>query len=75
MGDAFFCKNHFQPTEMGGGLSEYTQSVLFSFRDLEAVEKEAQPVHLDGHSLRLSDAVAVSKYYPSFVQQDAAQQY
>ncbi|KAL4774403.1 L-Aspartase-like protein [Aspergillus nidulans var. acristatus] len=47
---------------MGGGLSEYTQSVLSSFRDLEAVEKEAQPVHLDGHSLRLSDAVAVSKY-------------
>ncbi|KAL4752715.1 hypothetical protein BDW72DRAFT_202041 [Aspergillus terricola var. indicus] len=47
---------------MAGGLSEYTQAVLFSFRDLEAATKEAQPVHLDGHSLRLSDTVAVSKY-------------
>ncbi|KAL4985198.1 L-Aspartase-like protein [Aspergillus falconensis] len=47
---------------MTEGLSEYTQSVLFSFRDLQAASKEGHTVQLDGHSLRLSDAVAVSKY-------------
>jgi phenylalanine ammonia-lyase len=75
MGDASLCKNHFQPTEMASDLSEYTQSVLLSFRDLETAAKGAQPVHLDGHSLRLSDAVAVSKYILHFVQQDSAQRY
>ena len=77
MGDASLYKNHFQPTEMASGLSEYTQSVLFSFRDLETAAKEAQPGHLDGHSRRHSDAVAFSKYPPPprFVQQDLAQRY
>ncbi|KAL4979764.1 L-Aspartase-like protein [Aspergillus desertorum] len=47
---------------MAGRLSEYTRSVLSSFRDLEAAAKEGQTVQLNGYSLRLSDAVAVSKY-------------
>ncbi|KAL4997903.1 L-Aspartase-like protein [Aspergillus recurvatus] len=43
-------------------LSEYTQAVLSSFRDFDAASNEGHTVQLDGHSLRLGDAVAVSKY-------------
>ncbi|KAL4787314.1 L-Aspartase-like protein [Aspergillus varians] len=65
MGDASFCNDSLH----GGvvGLSEYTKSVLSSFVQLEIAIKDKQTsqlqtIQLDGHALRLSDAVAISKY-------------
>lgn len=44
------------------GLSEYTRSVLSSLSELRAIIEKQHTVQLDGHTLRLSDAVAISKY-------------
>ncbi|KAL2827212.1 L-Aspartase-like protein [Aspergillus cavernicola] len=44
------------------GFSQYTPSVLASFIELESAVKGEESLSLDGHTLRLSDAVAVSKY-------------
>ncbi|KAL4929874.1 aromatic amino acid ammonia-lyase [Aspergillus undulatus] len=44
------------------GLLDYTKSVLSSFRELEGTISQRQTVDLNGYTLRLSDAVAISKY-------------
>jgi hypothetical protein len=44
--------------------SEYTRSVLASFSDLRAARDGN--IVLDGRTLRLGDAVAVSKYAPIY---------
>ncbi|KAL3460305.1 L-Aspartase-like protein [Aspergillus heterothallicus] len=56
MGESSFCIDHLSAMAP----SEYTRSVLSSFSDLHS-SKDGTLV-LDGHTLKLSDAVAVSKY-------------
>lgn len=46
------------------GLSEYTRFVLTCFIEVEEAINEKKSLLLDGHTLRLSDAVAVSRYLP-----------
>ncbi|KAL4911029.1 hypothetical protein BDW74DRAFT_5016 [Aspergillus multicolor] len=62
MGEASFSKEHSPPAKMSANISEYTNSVLDSFRELDASTKKDQTIKLDGNSMRLSDAVAISKY-------------
>ncbi|RDW93789.1 aromatic amino acid ammonia-lyase [Aspergillus mulundensis] len=62
MGEASFCNEHNHAAKMPAHLSEYTAPVLSSFQELEASTKQGQTIQLDGHSLRLSDVIAISKY-------------
>lgn len=69
MGEASPCDHRKLVPNMG--LSEYTRSVLSSFSELQNTIKKQHTVQLDGHTLRLSDAVAISKYPtpPSYLTQ------
>ncbi|KAL4810915.1 L-Aspartase-like protein [Aspergillus unguis] len=62
MGEASFPRA--QPALQALKTSDYTKAVLASFSEVgDAIsQKQHGAVELDGHSLRLSDAVAISKY-------------
>ncbi|KAL4940764.1 hypothetical protein BDV06DRAFT_15741 [Aspergillus oleicola] len=59
MGEASFCNDHQSATT---GLSDYTKNVLSSFREVSSALDQKQTINLDGYSLRLSDAFALSKH-------------
>ncbi|KAL4922904.1 L-Aspartase-like protein [Aspergillus aurantiobrunneus] len=60
MGEASVYNDH-HPVP-GVAFPEYTNSVLSSFSELESAINKQQALQINGHTLRLSDVVAVSKY-------------
>ncbi|KAL4955345.1 L-Aspartase-like protein [Aspergillus filifer] len=59
MGEASFNN---EPQASGLNLSEYTKNVLSSFREVSSAIEQQKTINLDGYSLRLSDAFALSKH-------------